>query len=113
MVPLMPEVEVGDYKSIKTKVSKERITKKKIDETINRILESRSTWESSKSKLDFPGFAKINLTASYEGKEIMNEHEFDFYAAENSNLIAPGVAENIKGISKNEKKEFTLTLPLD
>ena len=40
MVPLMPEVEVGDYKSIKTKVSKERITKKKIDETINRILES-------------------------------------------------------------------------
>ena len=43
----------------------------------------------------------------------MNEHEFDFYAAENSNLIAPGVAENIKGISKNEKKEFTLTLPLD
>ena len=113
MVPLMPEVEVGDYKSIKTKVSKERITKKKIDETINRILESRSTWESSESKLDFPGFAKINLTASYEGKEIMNEHEFDFYAAENSNLIAPGVAENIKGISKNEKKEFTLTLPLD
>jgi len=89
------------------------ITKKKIDETINRILESRSTWESSESKLDFPGFAKINLTASYEGKEIMNEHEFDFYAAENSNLIAPGVAENIKGISKNEKKKFTLTLPLD
>ena len=113
MVPLMPEVEVGDYKSIKTKVSKERITKKKIVETINRILESRSTWESSESKLDFPGFAKINLTASYEGKEIMNEHEFDFYAAENSNLIAPGVAENIKGISKNEKKKFTLTLPLD
>ena len=113
MVPLMPEVEVGDYKSMKTKVSKERITKKKIDETINRILESRSTWESSKSKLDFPGFAKINLTASYEGKEIMNEHEFDFYAAGSSNLIAPGVAENIKGISKIEKKEFTLTLPLD
>lgn len=109
----MPEVEVGDYKSIKTKVSKERITKKKIDETINRILESRSTWESSESKLDFPGFAKINLTASYGGKEIINEHEFDFYAAENSNLIAPGVAENIKGISKNEKKKFTLTLPLD
>ena len=109
----MPEVEVGDYKSIKTNVSKERITKKKIDETINRILESRSTWESSESKLDFPGFAKINLTASYEGKEIMHEHEFDFYAAENSNLIAPGVAENIKGISKNEKKKFTLTLPLD
>ena len=113
MVPLMPEVNLGDYNSIKSNISKDKVTKKKIDETIDRILESRSTWESSNSKLDFPGFAKINLSGKYKEEEVFSEKEFDFYAVENSNLIAPGVAENLKGISKNEKKDFTLTLPLD
>ena len=109
----MPEVNLGDYNSIKSNISKNKVTKKKIDETIDRILESRSTWESSNSKLDFPGFAKINLSGKYKEEEVFSEKEFDFYAVENSNLIAPGVAENLKGISKNEKKDFTLTLPLD
>ena len=109
IVPLMPEVNLGDYNSIKSNISKDKVTKKKIDETIDRILESRSTWESSNSKLDFPGFAKINLSGKYKEEEVFSEKEFDFYAVENSNLIAPGVAENLKGISKNEKKDFTLS----
>jgi len=113
MVPMMPEVTLGDYKKLNTTVKKEKITKKRLDEAKNRILESRSTWEPSNKKLDFPGFAKINLIATCEEKVIVDEKEFDFYAVENSNLIAPGVSENIKGIKKGEKKSFTLTLPLN
>ncbi len=113
MVPMMPEVILGNYKKINTSVKKDKITKSRIDEAKNRILESRATWEPCNEKLDFPGFAKINLTGICEEKMIIQENEFDFYAVENSNLIAPGVAENIKGIKKGEKKNFTLTLPLD
>ncbi len=113
MVPMMPEVTLGNYKKLNTSVKKDKITKSRIDEAKNRILESRATWEPCNEKLDFPGFAKINLTAKCEEKIIIEENEFDFYAVENSNLIAPGVAENIKGIKKGETKDFTLTLPLD
>ncbi len=50
-VPLMPEISIGDYKKIKSNIKKQKITKKRIDETKNRILESRATWEPSKTKL--------------------------------------------------------------
>ncbi|MBA47178.1 MAG: trigger factor [Dehalococcoidia bacterium] len=113
MVPMMPEVTVGIYKNITTTTKKEKVSKSRLDEAKNRILESRATWEPSDLKLDFPGFAKINLTAICEEKVIIEENEFDFYAVENSNLIAPGVSENLKGIKKGDKKTFTLTLPLD
>ena len=113
MVPMMPELTLGNYKSLSTSVKKEKVTKTRLDEAKNRILESRATWESSKNKLDFPGFAKINLQAICEEKVIIEENEFDFYAVENSNLIAPGVSENIKGMKNGEKNSFTLTLPLD
>jgi len=113
MVPMMPEVTVGSYKNITTTTKKEKVSKSRLDEAKNRILESRATWEPSDLKLDFPGFAKINLTAICEEKVIIEENEFDFYAVENSNLIAPGVSENLKGIKKGDKKTFTLTLPLD
>mgnify|MGYP000081286916 FL=1 len=113
MVPMMPEVTVGTYKNITTTVKKEKVSKARLDEAKNRILESRATWEPSDVKLDFPGFAKVNLKAICEDKVIIEENDFDFYAVENSNLIAPGVSENIKGIKKGDKKNFTLTLPLD
>tara|TARA_B100000579_G_scaffold167969_1_gene136667 strand:- start:16769 stop:18058 length:1290 start_codon:yes stop_codon:yes gene_type:complete len=113
MVPMMPEVTVGTYKNITTTVKKEKVSKSRLDEAKNRILESRATWEPSDVKLDFPGFAKVNLKAICEDKVIIEENDFDFYAVENSNLIAPGVSENIKGIKKGDKKNFTLTLPLD
>ena len=51
-VPMMPEVSLGDYKSLNNKQKKEKVTKKKIDETIDRILESRATWEEKNIKLD-------------------------------------------------------------
>jgi trigger factor len=113
MVPLKPEIDLGDINSLTSKIKKEKITKNKIEETINRILESRSTWGPSKSPLDLPGFAKLNISGKFEDNEIINEKDFDFYAAENSPLVAPGISENIKGIKKGEKKSFLLTLPLD
>ena len=54
-VPMMPEVALGDYKSLNNKQKKEKITKKKINETIDRILESRATWEEKNIK--HPGLA--------------------------------------------------------
>jgi len=113
MVPLMPEIDLGDVNSLTSKIKKEKITKNKIDETINRILESRATWGISKLPLDLPGFAKLNISGKFEDNEIISEKDFDFYAAENSPLVAPGISENIKGIKKGEKKSFLLTLPLD
>ncbi len=54
MVPMMPEVTVGIYKNITTTTKKEKVSKSRLDEAKNRILESRATWEPSDLKLVFP-----------------------------------------------------------
>ncbi|MBI62672.1 MAG: trigger factor [Chloroflexi bacterium] len=112
-VPMMPEVALGDYKSLNNKQKKEKITKKKIDETIDRILESRATWEENNITLDFPGLAKINILGKYNEQEVIKHENYDFYAVKDSKLIVPGMSEKLKGIKKGEKRDFTLTLPND
>ena len=112
-VPMMPEVALGDYKSLNNKQKKEKITKKKINETIDRILESRATWEEKNIILDFPGLAKINILGKYNDKEVIKHENYDFYAVKDSKLIVPGMSEKLKGIKKGEKRNFTLTLPND
>ena len=112
-VPMMPEVELGDYKSLNNKQKKEKITKKKINETIDRILESRATWEEKNIILDFPGLAKINILGKYNEQEVIKHENYDFYAVKDSKLIVPGMSEKLIGIKKGEKRNFTLTLPND
>ena len=112
-VPMMPEVALGDYKSLNNKQKKEKITKKKINETIDRILESRATWEEKNIILDFPGLAKINILGKYNEQEVIKHENYDFYAVKDSKLIVPGMSEKLKGIKKGEKRNFTLTLPND
>ena len=112
-VPMMPEVALGDYKSLNNKQKKEKITKKKINETIDRILESRATWEEKNIILDFPGLAKINILGKYNEQEVIKHENYDFYAVKDSKLIVPGMSEKLKGIKKGEKRNFILTLPSD
>ena len=112
-VPMMPEVALGDYKSLNNKQKKEKITKKKINETIDRILESRATWEEKNIILDFPGLAKINILGKYNEQEVIKHENYDFYAVKDSKLIVPGMSEKLIGIKKGEKRNFTLTLPND
>ena len=112
-VPMMPEVALGDYKSLNNKQKKEKITKKKINETIDRILESRATWEEKNIILDFSGLAKINILGKYNEQEIIKHENYDFYAVKDSKLIVPGMSEKLIGIKKGEKRNFTLTLPND
>jgi trigger factor len=102
-VPMMPEVALGDYKSLNNKQKKEKITKKKINETI----------EEKNIILDFPGLAKINILGKYNEQEVIKHENYDFYAVKDSKLIVPGMSEKLKGIKKGEKRNFTLTLPND
>ena len=112
-VPMMPEASLGDYKSLNNKQKKEKVTKKKIDETIDRILESRATWEEKNISLGFPGLAKINVLGKYNEEEVIKHENYDFYAVKDSKLIVPGMSEKLKGIKKGEKRNFTLNLPND
>ena len=86
---------------------------KKVDETIDRILESRATWEEKNISLGFPGLAKINVLGKYNEEEVIKHENYDFYAVKDSKLIVPGMSEKLKGIKKGEKRNFTLTLPND
>ena len=112
-VPMTPEASLGDYKSLNNKQKKEKVTKKKVDETIDRILESRATWEEKNISLGFPGLAKINVLGKYNEEEVIKHENYDFYAVKDSKLIVPGMSEKLKGIKKGEKRNFTLTLPND
>ena len=110
---LDPEVKLGQYKELKVKKDKVKVTKEEIDHQIGHILERYAELVSKEGAveegdiaiIDFKGF-KDNVP--FEGGSSEN------YSLEiGSNSFIPGFEEGIIGMKKGESKDIELTFPED
>ena len=110
---LDPEVKLGQYKQLKVKKDKVKVTKEEIDHQIGHILERYAELVSKEGAveegdiaiIDFKGF-KDNVP--FEGGSSEN------YSLEiGSHSFIPGFEEGIIGMKKGESKDIELTFPED
>ena len=110
---LDPEVKLGQYKELKVKKDKVKVTKEEIDHQIGHILERYAELVSKEGAveegdiaiIDFKGF-KDNVP--FEGGSSEN------YSLEiGSHSFIPGFEEGIIGMKKGESKDIELTFPED
>lgn len=110
---LDPEVKLGQYKELKVKKDKVKVTKEEIDHQIGHILEryaelvskEGAVEEGDTAIIDFKGF-KDNVP--FEGGSSEN------YSLEiGSHSFIPGFEEGIIGMKKGESKDIELTFPED
>lgn len=110
---LDPEVKLGQYKELKVKKDKVKVTKEEIDHQIGHILERYAELASKEGAveegdiaiIDFKGF-KDNVP--FEGGSSEN------YSLEiGSHSFIPGFEEGIIGMKKGESKDIELTFPED
>jgi trigger factor len=113
VVPLKPNVTLGDYKSIR--MSPEAVDIK--DENINAVLEElrhqHATWEPVDRAVDYNDMAVIDINSNSEEKPLVNKIGSQYLVSQDSLSPAPGFAAQIVGMKKGENKEFDLTFPAD
>ncbi len=113
IVPLAPEVELGDYRSIRVTPEEVAVTDEHVLAALDRMRETQAVLVPVERPLKFGDFALIDVQATIEGQPFLDHKAVTYEVAANSQMPLPGFAEAIVGMSAGESREFTLTVPED
>lgn len=111
LVPIQPEVDLGDYRAVRLAYEVEEITDERIEEYLAEVQEEHAQWVpveraaamGDQVVLDMEGKAGDELIMSNEGYEMVLEADETY--------PLPGFHEEVVGMSPGEEKTFTLTMP--
>ncbi|MBN1693583.1 MAG: trigger factor [Dehalococcoidales bacterium] len=113
VVPLAPSVTLGDYKGIRMSPEVEQIKKENIDSVIEQLRHQNAAWEPVDRPVEYNDMAIININSESDDKPLVQRAGSQYLVTKDSMSPAPGFAEQIVGMKKDETKEFDLTFPED
>lgn len=113
VVPLKPEVKLGDYQSVRLKQEAAKVTDSDVDEMIEQIRRQRATWEPVERPVDYRDLVSLDIESSVEEEPLINQQGAQYQVISDLPLPAPGFAEQVVGMKKGEEKEFDIKLPPD
>lgn len=113
VVPLTPNITLGDYKSIRATAETIDIKDENIDAVLEELRHQHATWEPVDRALDYNDMAVIDINSNAEEKPLVQRLGSQYFVTKESIAPAPGFAAQIVGMKKGETKEFDLTFPAD
>jgi trigger factor len=113
VVPLMPTVELGDYRSIRMQPEPVDIKEENIQAVIEELRHQHATWEPVERPLDYNDMAVIDINGEVEEKPYVKRAASQIQITKDMITPAPGFAAQIVGMKKGEEKEFNITFPAD
>lgn len=113
IVPLKPEVRLGDYHSIKAEPESVEVTEGNISDVIEQLRHQHATWEPVERPVDFGDLVVIDMESSIEDKPFINREGVQYQVLRDLSFPAPGFGEQLVGMKRNEDKEFKLQFPPD
>lgn len=111
--PMPPEIELGDYRKLKTKPEKVKITAKQVDETIDNLRGQFATWVPVDRPVQAGDMLTIDLEGNIEGKPFINEKGSPYHVEPEKQSYIKGLADAFIGMQAGEEKGFDITLGND
>lgn len=110
---LYPEVQLGEYRSLKLEKKKVQAEDQEIKEAIEYILKSRAAYQDFAGPAEKGHHLEIDFEVGTGGQPIEGgKSENHPFVLGRGNFI-PGFEEQLKGLKKGEAKEFSLEAPQD
>ena len=113
IVPLSPEVRLGDYRATRIDFDVEEVTEDQVDDQIHSIRESLGTWEKADRPARFGDLTTLTIRAFSEGEE---EQGWGMggqaiYLSENGTTPLEGFSAEIVGAAEGDHLEFAMDVP--
>ena len=112
IVPLMPEVDLGDYRSVRIEPEPVNITDEDVDKTVEQLREQKAEWEPVDRPLGAGDRALAHIKATMDG-ETVDDSDRNFVVNPAMQYPIPGFHEAVQGMAVGETRDFTLTYPAD
>ena len=108
-----PEVKLGEYKNLKIKKEKAKVTKEEIEKEIEnlRMKFAEITVKDEKAKVEDTDTAGITFKGFVDGQELEGGSGENFPLEIGSNTFIPGFETGLIGLKKGDKKTLNLQFP--
>ena len=113
IVPLKPEVKLGDYQSIKVKPQPAAVIESDVDAVMEQLRHQHATWEPVARPAAFGDLAALDIESSIDGEPFINRQGVQYQVLQGESFPVPGFAEQLIGVKVGEEKEFQLQFPAD
>jgi len=114
VVSLQPEVELGDYHSIKLEPAPAiKIGEEEVTAAMEEVRERQGAWVPVDRLVELGDLITMDIEADVDGKPWLNQKGILYEVNEDSRSPVPGFASHLKGIEKNKEGIFTSTIPDD
>ncbi len=113
-VPLPPEVDLGDYRKLRKKLPKARVSNETVDEALERLRKEQATWEPVERPVKEEDMVSVTFTGDVEGQRVFEEKEdFPLIVGKPYGEPLPGFTAKLVGASVGDELDFTLAFPAD
>jgi trigger factor len=113
VVPLMPTVELGDYRSLRMQSEPVDIKEENINAVMEELRHQHATWEPVARALDYNDMAVMDINGEVEEKPYVKKAAAQIQVTKDMISPAPGFAAPVVGMKKGDEKEFNITFPAD
>ncbi len=112
-VPLPPTIKLGDYHHIQVAPELVELNEDDVSAAIEQLRHQHATWEPVERPVDFNDLVVLDIESNIENEPFVNQEGAQYQVLHELPLPAPGFAEQLVGMSRDEEKEFKLQFPSD
>jgi len=113
LLPIQPEVDLGDYRSVRVPFEVDEITEEKVDESLAALQQQYAQWVPVERPAEDGDQVVLDMEGKAGDELFMSNEEHEMILDQEATYPVPGFHEQIIGMSAGEEKTFTLTLPED
>lgn len=123
LVPLEPEVELGDYRSLRVEEEAPQVDEATVNERLEAYREQNSAWSEVTRPSAYGDTMNIDVKSVIVPEEgadsnaeetvVLNETDWDVTPDQENPMEPPGFDQALLGLTAGEEKEFDLSWPDD
>ena len=113
VVPLEPQVDLGEFRSIRLQKEEPEINDERVAEVLEQLRQESAPWEPAERPVNFGDLLNLNVSGSIDEEQVVDDQAVDYVPQVENVLPFPGFAVYLEGMVEDEEKEFTLTIPED
>jgi trigger factor len=113
LLPIRPEVDLGDYRSVRVPFELEPVTDMQIDDYVTYLREQHAQWVPVDRPAALGDQVVVDAVGRVGDEAVFTHENYEMILSEEAAYPLPGVHEQVAGMSAGEEKSFGLIMPED
>jgi trigger factor len=111
LLPIPPELDLGDYRSVRAAYEVEEITEERIDAYLAEVQQEHTQWVPVQRQAALGDQVVLDMHGMAGEVEVMSNQEHEMLLEADVSHPLPGFHEEVVGMSLGDEKTFSLTVP--